>query len=147
MQYNRLLVMVRRIHPCHYLQQHITWHCREQRTHEHSPLQHEDPSPWSGNPSNRKPNPETQRKQSNHNPTLVRQFHKKSWKMGDQSYGAAASLGAGSLLILKITRSGCTSQLGGLSSAISMALMPSAHTSTYKGKGLGLGYIMESKIQ
>ena len=48
------------------------------------------------------------------------------------------SRGGGSRLIMKMTLSGCTFQRGGVISAISMALMPRAHTSTCRGAG-GLG--------
>mmetsp|Transcript_10969 Transcript_10969/g.46846 ORF Transcript_10969/g.46846 Transcript_10969/m.46846 type:complete len:657 (-) Transcript_10969:592-2562(-) len=43
---------------------------------------------------------------------------------------ASRSAGAGSAVIMKMTRMGCTSCLGGFTSAISIALTPSAQTST-----------------
>mmetsp|Transcript_19221 Transcript_19221/g.59768 ORF Transcript_19221/g.59768 Transcript_19221/m.59768 type:complete len:231 (-) Transcript_19221:492-1184(-) len=61
--------------------------------------------------------------------SFIAQAATKSAKSADQSSGRL-SLGGGSRLILKMTRMGCTSACGGTVSAISMAVTPSAHTST-----------------
>jgi hypothetical protein len=61
--------------------------------------------------------------------TLCRHCDRKSLNVSDQPEGSARP-GGGSLLIMKMTRSGCTFQRGGVISAISMAEIPSAHTST-----------------
>ncbi|KAA6426916.1 MAG: hypothetical protein FRX49_03240 [Trebouxia sp. A1-2] len=53
----------------------------------------------------------------------------KSWKVRDH-LSRSARRGGGSLEIMKMTLMGCTDHLGGVTSAISTALMPSAHTST-----------------
>ncbi len=61
--------------------------------------------------------------------TLRRAAARKLWKAGDQRC-FSTSCGEGSLGIMKMTRMGCTAQRGGVTSAISIALTPSAHTST-----------------
>ena len=48
----------------------------------------------------------------------------------------SARRGGGSLEIMKMTLMGCTDHLGGVTSAISTALMPSAHTSTCQSSSL-----------
>ena len=60
---------------------------------------------------------------------FCRQVATKLWSVRLQR-ASSASRGGGSRLIMKMTRIGCTAQRGGFTSAISMALMPSAHTST-----------------
>lgn len=61
--------------------------------------------------------------------TLRRAAARKLWKAGDQRC-FSASFGEGSRGIMKMTRMGCTAQRGGVTSAISIALTPNAHTST-----------------
>lgn len=77
--------------------------------------------------------------------TFCREDETKSWKAEDQRC-LSASWGAGSREIMKMTRMGCTAQRGGVTSAISIALMPSAHTSTYlptSNSSNNLVYIIE----
>lgn len=61
--------------------------------------------------------------------TFCRDWATKSWKGSDQR-SRSASCGGGSRVIMKMTRMGLTFHLGGCDSAISIAVMPSAHTST-----------------
>ena len=61
--------------------------------------------------------------------TFLRAAARKLWKAGDQ-FCFSVSCGEGSRGIMKMTRMGWTAQRGGVTSAISMALTPSAHTST-----------------
>lgn len=61
--------------------------------------------------------------------TFCRHWATKSWKLRVH-LSQSDSCGGGSREIMKITRMGCTAQRGGMVSAISIAEMPSAHTST-----------------
>lgn len=61
--------------------------------------------------------------------TFCKHCATKSWKVSDH-LSRSAKRGGGSLEIMKMTRMGCTDHLGGVTSAISTALIPSAHTST-----------------
>ena len=61
--------------------------------------------------------------------TFRRAAARKLWKAGDQ-FCFSVSCGEGSRGIMKMTRMGWTAQRGGVTSAISMALTPRAHTST-----------------
>ena len=61
--------------------------------------------------------------------TFCKHWATKSWKVRDH-LSRSARRGGGSLEIMKMTLMGWTDHLGGVTSAISTALMPSAHTST-----------------
>lgn len=62
-------------------------------------------------------------------PTFWRHWATKSWNVKLQ-WSLSASWGGGSRPIRKMTRMGCTFHRGGCASAISIAEMPAAHTST-----------------
>ena len=76
-------------------------------------------------------------RQPNREFTFCRHCATKSWKVRDH-LSRSARRGGGSLEIMKMTLMGCTDHLGGVTSAISTALMPSAHTSTCQSNTLCL---------